>query len=104
MTEGAKRGYHDIGGMAGGPVDRVAKAAPRWSQLIDVIRERSRAVSLHEQRRKIEEMGPALYDSLGYYEIRALAVKRLLIEKGVLGEAELDARMERIRAQQRQGE
>jgi len=104
MAEAAKRGYHDIGGMAGGPIDRAAKDAPHWAHVIDVIRERSRLVSLHEQRRKIEEMGPALYAALSYYEIRALAVKRLLIEKGVITEDELDARMDRIRAGQRQGD
>jgi hypothetical protein len=89
--------------MAGGPIERTAKDAPRWAQLIDVIRDRSRLVSLHEQRRKIEEMGPALYAALSYYEIRALAVKRLLIEKGIITEDELDARMARIRAESKRG-
>lgn len=99
-----KQGYHDIGGEPGGPIDRATKPAPRWAQVVDALRDRTRVVSLHEQRRKIEEMGADLYARLGYYEIRTLAVARLLVEKGMLTEDELNARIAAIRARAAQGQ
>jgi len=99
-----RQGYHDIGGEAGGPIDRATKPAPRWAQVVDALRDRIKVVSLHEQRRKIEEMGADLYARLGYYEIRTLAVARLLVEKGLLTEGELNARIAAIRARATQRE
>ena len=38
-------------------------------------------------------MAPELYDKLGYFAVRLLAVARVLVEKGVLTESEIHARM-----------
>jgi hypothetical protein len=41
---------------------------------------------------------PKLYDSLSYYERWIASLTDILVEKGVLARAEVDQRMERIKA------
>ena len=50
---------------------------------------------MDELRRAIEALTPERYEALSYYERWTEAVEALLIEKGVLTAAELDATMSR---------
>ena len=52
---------------------------------------------LHEQRRRIEELGPAEYARLGYHELRIIAMAKALAEKNVIGEDEFARRMDALR-------
>ncbi|MAI49863.1 MAG: hypothetical protein CMM16_04785 [Rhodospirillaceae bacterium] len=95
-----RRGYHDIGG-ARRHYQRVStKTAvpPGWATLTDALRtalgDRYR---LHEQRRKIEELGEEVYDSVTYYEIRVLALLKIGVERGFLSQSEVEVRMNEIR-------
>ena len=47
-------------------------------------------------RRTIEEMPPQEYRDLAYYEKWMLGIQRMLIEQGVLADAEIDAKMKEI--------
>ena len=51
---------------------------------------------LHEQRRKIEELGEDVYDSVTYYEIRVIALLEMAVERGLLTRDEVKTRMAEI--------
>ena len=92
------RGYHDIGGLESGPVDPKATEARPWEKLSVVVgnaigRRGTKVISVDEVRRSREEMGVKLYNELGYFERGIEATRRLLVEKGVLDQKELEQRM-----------
>ena len=92
------RGYHDLGGLPAGPVEHQLTEARPWEKLSVVIgnalgAKGAKLMRVDEVRRMREEMGVALYNELGYFEKGIEATSRLLIEKGVLDPAEIEARM-----------
>lgn len=100
------RGPHDIGGLPGGPVDTDAGEASFWEKEIDAIHvllgdQKRRIIRVDENRRAIESLGEDVYKALGYYERWTAAMTRLLLEKGVLTQAEIDAKIEDLRARER---
>lgn len=100
------RGYHDIGGQPAGPIDRADKVMPDWARMSEALRVLvDDYYCLHEQRRKIEELGADVYARLGYFELRITAMARMLVEKGMIGQDELDRRMQvhQMQAHQREG-
>lgn len=102
MTEAPFRGYHDIGGLPGGPVACVERDFEDWQKLSEAIRnaldQKHKLVSLDELRRAFESFGQELYETLGFYERRAEALAVLLDEKGVISRADLAARMDALAA------
>jgi hypothetical protein len=96
------RGYHDIGGLPGGPIAVQEFPFEDWQKLSEAIRgaleTKYGVVSLDELRRGFESFGHDLYESLGFYERRAEALTRLLAEKDIVTLAEVHARMEKIAA------
>lgn len=52
--------------------------------------------NVDEMRRTIESLPREIYERHDYYERWLLTIERLLIEKGVLSEAEIEARIERL--------
>jgi len=98
------RGYHDIGGLGGGTVDLTATEARPWEKLSVVLANLicsgdTRKFTVDEIRRSREEMGEQLYNELGYFELGIEALRRLLAEKGILDETELESRMAKIAAE-----
>jgi hypothetical protein len=98
------RGYHDIGGLESGTVDPTVTEARPWEKLSVVLgnvigRSGAKVICVDEVRRSREEMGEQLYNELGYFERAIEATRRLLVEKGVIDEQELEARMAQIAAQ-----
>ena len=92
------RSHHDIGGMIAGPVDRTVKATPGWARLAEALRALiDSRYCLHEQRRRIEELGPAEYARLGYHELRITALATALVEKNIVGKDEIVRRMAALR-------
>ena len=88
------RSHHDIGGMIAGPIRRAETATPGWARLAEALRALiDRRYCLHEQRRRIEELGPEDYARLGYHQLRIAA----MAEKGIVGADELARRMEALR-------
>ena len=95
-----RRGYHDIGG-ARRHYQRVSTDStvpPGWATLTDALRNAlGDRYRLHEQRRKIEELGEDVYDSVPYYEVRVLALLEMGVERGFLSKSEVEDRMNEIR-------
>jgi hypothetical protein len=92
------RGYHDLGGLDGGPIDTEVTQAKPWEKLSVVLgnalgQKGKRLICTDEVRRTREEMGADLYNRLGYFEKGIESLRRLLIEKGVIDEQELERRM-----------
>jgi len=59
-----------------------------------------RLMRVDELRRGIESLAPDVYDRLSYYERWIASIAKVLIEKGVFSQAELDARVARIDARE----
>jgi nitrile hydratase subunit beta len=95
-----RRGYHDIGGdpRHRNPVSTESGVPPAWGSLTDALRNAlGDSYRLHEQRRKIEELGEEVYDSVTYYEIRVIALLAMAEERGFLFRSEVEARMNQIK-------
>jgi nitrile hydratase subunit beta len=94
----AGRGYHDLGGLDGGPIDTGVSQAKPWEKLAVVVgnalgAKGAKVICTDEVRRMREEIGADLYNSLGYFEKGIESLRRLLVEKGVLDQQELEHRM-----------
>lgn len=86
---------HDRGGLpTGEPIDRAEHEWADWEHvtnaLVGVLR-RHGLINVDELRRGIEAMAPAEYESSSYYERWSASIETLLVEKGVLTQAEIDA-------------
>ena len=95
------RGPHDIGGLDAGPVDTAPHALDLWEKEIDAINQllaQKRIRRTDENRAAIETLGHDAYDKLSYYERWTAALARILIDKGVLTQDEIDARLAQLRA------
>ena len=96
-------GVHDLGGRNAGPIDRNEHEPTlfdlRVDAMIRLLTHPSRAVfTVDAMRRSIESHTPAEYRELAYYEKWLHAIRRLTIEQGVIGEADLARKLERLRA------
>ncbi len=99
----SKRKPHDMGGDAAGPVDRHEHEPTMTERRIDAImqllRKEPRAFWVtDENRRTIESLTPETYRDSSYYQKWCLAMRGLLIEKGVLSEAEIEAKLAEVKA------
>lgn len=97
-----KRGAHDMGGDAAGPVDRHEHVPTLTERRIDAMMQLLRAKPREfwrtdENRRTIESLAPETYRDSSYYEKWTLAMRSLLVEKGVLSEAEIAARLAEVK-------
>ncbi len=102
-NETTPRGVHDIGGLPGGPIDRDEHAPTFWEQRIDALMvllgdNKRSIIDTAELRRGVESLGADAYTRLSYYERWAASIAAILVEKGVVGQGELDRRIEEIRA------
>ncbi|MBS0242524.1 MAG: nitrile hydratase subunit beta [Proteobacteria bacterium] len=98
-----KRKPHDIGGDPAGPVDTHEHTPTMTERRIDammqLLRQKPRAFWVtDENRRTIESLSPSTYRDSSYYEKWCYAMKSLLIEKGVLTDAEIEAKVADVRA------
>lgn len=95
------RGPHDVGGTADGCIDTQAHPLTFWEKQIDGLRAAVGAkglVNTHENRWAVESLGDDAYNTLHYYERWTAALSRLMVDKGVLTQDEIDARVARVRA------
>lgn len=98
----ATRAVTDIGGLDAGPIDRHEHEPTLTERRIDammmLMRAKPRAFwGSDENRRTIESLTPEFYEGSGYYERWVTAMRALLIEKGVLGADEIDAKLAEVR-------
>lgn len=97
------RAVSDIGGLPSGPIDREEHEPTMTERRIDammiLMRQKPRAFwRTDENRRTIESLVPEFYEGAAYYERWVVAMRALLIEKGILSEAEITAKLDEVRA------
>ena len=95
------RGSHDLGGLPAGPVDTSPHDPTFWEKQIDAMNMLLAQKGLRrtdENRRYVEMLGQDAYDRLTYYERWTAALARQLIDKGVLTQDEVDAKVAEIRS------
>jgi hypothetical protein len=100
------RRHHDMGGGPAGPVERHEHGQEAWEKRVDAILRlllAKRVLTLDELRRAIEELGPATYDELGYFERWTAAIANLLVEKGLVGVLELGEAIAAAQARHAEG-
>ena len=94
---------HDRGGWPDHtPINRNEHTLADWERRVDAVHQVLGARGIRttdEMRRAIESLPPAQYEALSYYERWTAALEILLIEKGILTAAEIDARAAHLRAQ-----
>jgi hypothetical protein len=97
------RGPHDVGGLEAGPIDIHAHDLTFWEKQIDAMhsllgeaKRRGRVTDVN--RFYIESLGHDVYKTLTYYERWTASLCRQLVEKGVLTQDEIDAKIVELRA------
>ena len=93
------KGYHDVGGDQAGDIPMIELPWLHWEKQVEAIRGllgdgTRRIVSLDEVRRGFESFGVEKYNTLSFYRRRMEAMTDILIEKGIVSRAELDAAIE----------
>lgn len=93
---------HDAGGRFDGPILRDEHDAAHWEKEADAIRMLLADAKRHffttdESRRVQEQLDSATYWAMPYYERWTLACSTLVIEKGVITEAEMQGEEARLR-------
>ena len=88
---------HDRGGLpTDEPVDRSGHEWADWEYLTNALvgaLRRREIINVDELRRGIESIPPDEYEAYSYYERWSASLETILIEKGVLQEAEIDAKV-----------
>lgn len=101
MSDGPiNKGPHDLGGTAAGPIDTTDHGMKFWEKQANALRNtltRKQVVRVDELRRAAEDLGDQYY-KLAYFERTTMALRTLLIEKGLITEADLKTRMAEVRA------
>jgi hypothetical protein len=97
------RAMHDMGGLAAGPVDKdehdPSLAERRVDALMSLLMSPAvGAFNVDEMRRTIESLPREVYERHDYYERWLLTIESLLVEKGVLTRAEIEARIAALEA------
>ena len=95
----------DLGGLPAGSIDRSEHQPTMTERRIDammiLLRAKPRSFWVSdENRRTIESLEPTTYAESAYYERWVLAMKSLLLEKGILTEQELDAKVAEVRSRE----
>ncbi len=95
-----ERGAADIGGTPAGPVDTVDHGMKFWERQANALRSllgRKGITRTDELRRAAEDLGER-YAQLAYFERTTTALRINLVEKGLITESELIAKMAEVRA------
>ena len=97
-----ERHAHDLGGLPGSPIDRHEHAPTFWDRradaMVTLLYRKGVLGDLAELRRGIEALAPDAYNTLGYYERWIGSMARLMVDKGIVGQDELDARVANVAA------
>lgn len=99
----SKKLPHDMGGEPAGPLDTHEHTPTLTERRIDammqLLRNKPRGYwTTDENRRTIESLAPKTYRDSSYYERWTYAMRSLLVEKGVLTEAEVSQRLAEVRS------
>ena len=95
------RAVHDIGGLPAGPIEIAEHERTFFEQRIDAMM-RLLAHPTHgyytvdAMRRAIESLPRDDYFGLGYYERWLQAMRKLVVEKGLVSEAEIENKLKSL--------
>jgi hypothetical protein len=103
-----ERAITDIGGLPGGPIDTHEHEPTLTERRIDammmLMRAKPRAFwGADENRRTIESLTPEFYEGSEYYERWVAAISALTVEKGILTEEEIAAKLKEVKARLAKG-
>ena len=90
---------HDMGGEPGGAIDTVDHGMKFWEKQANALRNTltsHKIVRLDALRRAAEDLGDD-YLKLGYFERTTHALRVVLLERGLISEAELAAKLTEVR-------
>jgi hypothetical protein len=92
------RTMHDMGGLPASAVERDEHDPSFAERRVDALMmllmsPANNLFNVDEMRRTIESLPPEVYQRHDYYERWLMTIERLLVEKGVLKQAEIDARV-----------
>jgi hypothetical protein len=93
------RGYHDIGGLTLGPIDKAQHDYAMWEKRVDailVLLANKGLITVDELRNGIETLGADVYERTTYYERWIASVARALVAHGVITTDELGRRMAQV--------
>jgi len=88
-----------MGGEPAGPIDTVDHGMKFWEKQANALRNTltsRKVVRLDELRRAAEDLGERYYQ-LEYFERTTHALRQVLLERGLISEAELTAKMAEVR-------
>lgn len=97
------RSHHDMGGLSAGRCERDEHEYEQWEKRVDALMmllsgHKPDLMKVDELRRNIEALGPAAYDSMGYYERWMHAIAQTLIQRGVISIDELGRKLAELEA------
>jgi hypothetical protein len=92
------RAQNDLGGEPAGPVDRDTHEPTLFEKRVDavfrlLVEPPISLFTVDAQRRVFETVPAEVYRTYKYYELWLESIRLLLIEKGVLTQAEIDAKI-----------
>ena len=96
------RGVHDLGGEPAGPIDLAEHERTFFDQRVDAMMRllahpEHGYYTVDAMRRAIESLPRDQYFGLGYYERWVRAIRRLVVEKGLLTEDEIARRLAQLK-------
>lgn len=94
------RRWHDMGGDVAGPIPAVDYDFSLWEKRVDalmIICASKGHFTVDGLRRVLEDMPPASFDEMSYYERWIASIAQNLIEDGVFTTAELGRRITEIK-------
>lgn len=92
---------NDVGGLPGPPIVITEHALAPWEKRTHATLEClywRQVMSQEEKRRAIEDLGQTVNAGLTYYQKWALAAAQHLMDKGLITQDELAAKMDEVRA------
>ena len=95
------RSWFDMGGAEAGPVLPEEHDFALWEKRVDALVILCQAKGLFTVdglRRALEDMGPAAFESMIYYERWVASLRRNLVESGAVTPTEIAAKIDEIRA------
>ncbi|HKI96911.1 MAG TPA: nitrile hydratase [bacterium] len=104
MADAPPHGVHDVGGLPGDePVDREEHEPHAFEKRVGALlrllsHPDKRVMRVDELRRGIESLNETEYAGYAYYERWVESIRRILVEKGLLDEAELQRKIAEVQA------
>lgn len=96
----AEKAWYDMGGDPAGAVLPEEHDYAIWEKRVDalvILCQKKGFFTVDGLRRALEDMGPEAFEKLSYYERWVGALRRNLVETGVLTPEELAVKMDAIR-------